>query len=137
MHAADAAGGEDSDAGTVRQVHSGSHGRRACLFPYDGGSQVTTAELDGGRIASGQLFDGLIIQADGWLAPQDCDSGRHDILAADGFLGVPGRLQVVRPGQALGNERRLKRHYGPALVQCRLNFRMNVKPGWDCFHDLR
>ena len=97
----------------------------AAVVPLsDGGGQVAPARLQHVLLA-GQFVQFRLVQADRRPALPDGDRRRHRPLGAHRRLRGERRLQVQRPGQTVGDQRRFQRHDGPALLDRLGDFRTN------------
>ena len=127
MYAADAAGGEDLDAGHVGDYHSGG----------DGGSAVNSAGDERGQVAAaglGDIVSGLaevlyfLIGESRLEAAADNGDGRGDCsVFTYGLFDEHCGLNILRVRHTVGNDGALQRDDGLAGVQRFLNLRCYVK----------
>ena len=105
MDAADAAGGEDFDAGAVGDPHGGGDGGGAVELAGDDDGQVAAAYfadlLSGCR---GQALDLLRAEAGDEFAFYDADGGGVGAMVADDALHFVGEMEVVGVGEAVGDD---------------------------------
>ena len=80
------------------------------------------------EVAQAQLLDPVgerdllqrgVVEADPHPPAEHGDRRRHGAPGADGVLDLARHPQVVGPRQAVGDDRRLQRHHGPALRERR------------------
>ena len=126
MDAADAAGGEDTDARQLRDHHGGGHGGGAgeALREVDG--HVPAADL-AHVLGPAHELQLLAVEADLQLAADDGGGGGDGALGPDDLLHLVGELQVLGIGHAVGEDGGLQGHHGAALVQSLLHFGSNVQ----------
>ena len=104
MDAADAAGGEQLDAGAVGDPHGGGDGCGPVQLAGDDDWQVAAAylaHLSTGR--RGQPFDLLRAEAGDQLTGDDADGGRSRPMVADYALHFMGQFEIVGVGQAVAD----------------------------------
>ena len=112
VHAADAAGGEHTDARHVGDHHRGGDGARAVLALRDEHGQVAAGSLRDARAGAAEVVDLFLGKAR--LEPSaDDGDGRGDRAAfADDALDLEGGLHVLGIGHAVGNDGGFERHDG-------------------------
>ena len=114
VHAADAAGREEADAGQRGRANAGCHSRRSDRAMHDRGCDVARADLD--RPARDALEIG-VRESQAQLAVEDRHRRGHGARLADRGLAAACGAQVVRWRQALADDRRLQRDHRPARVE--------------------
>ena len=117
MDAADAAGGEDADAGHVGDEHGGGHCRGPVGLPGYQGGQIPAAGLGDLPAGLAQVFDLLPAEPGLQAAADDGDGGGDSPIVADGLLHQQGGLHILGVGHAVGDDGALQRHHGAALIQ--------------------
>jgi hypothetical protein len=117
MGAADAAGGEQADAGQVGQRHGGGDGGGGGFLVRDRGGEIAPARLEH-VLRLGQIAQFRLIQADGRYPLEHGDGCRRRPFGAHRRLGRQRRLQVERPREPMRDQRRFQRHHRPALGHC-------------------
>ncbi len=113
MDAAEAAGGEHPDAGPVGEEGGRGDGGAAVLAERRHHREVAQARLVE-ALGRRQLLDLRRGQADRRHARVDADGGRDDAGGAQPLLRLQRYLQVARPGQPVGEDRRLQGDDGGA-----------------------
>ncbi len=128
MHAADAPGDEDFDAGQGGADHGRGHGGGAQLALGQHVGQVAAAHLD--RIRRGtQQLQLVVGQADADLAADDGDGGRHGARVADHLLDFARGVHVLRIGHAVRDDGRLQGDDGLAGGACAGDFGRKEEEG--------
>ena len=117
MDAADAAGGEDADAGHVGDHHGGGDGAGAVLAPGHQHRQVTAAGLGDLRALLAEILD--LLGGEAGLQPpaDDGDGGRDGAVVPDDLLHLQGGLYVLGIGHSVGDDGGLQGHHGLARRQ--------------------
>ena len=131
MHAADAAGGEDLDAGEVGDVHGRCDRRaRSAVARRDRG-EVAARGLDHAARQPRQPLDLVARQADLEAPVEHGDRRRRGALVAHGVLEHQGRLEIGRKRHPMGDDRRLERDdrfvTGQRLGDFRRNFEQRIR----------
>ena len=104
VDAADAARGEQFDAGAVGDPHGGGNGRGPVQLAGDDDGQVAAAHLAHRTIGRcGQPLYLLRAEAGDQLSADDADGGRNRAMLADDALHFMGQFQVVRVGQPVAD----------------------------------
>ena len=111
MYAADAAGGEDIDAGQMRGDHGGRHCCRAIAPHGDADGHVRARDLHD-IFGGGELFELCIAQADMQLPVENRDCRRFRAIFAHGRFDATGDVDVLRIGHAMGDNGTFQRHDG-------------------------
>ena len=122
MDAADAARGEQFDAGAVGDPHGGGNGRGPVQLAGDDDGQVAAAHfahMSVGRRR--QPLDLLRVEAGDQLPADDADGGRNRAMLADNALHFMGQFQVVRVGQPVADYGRFQCN---AFHVCRFRVRV-------------
>ena len=110
MHAAEAAGREDPDAGERGQVRGRRDRRGTAPTSRSEDRQVADARL--GELLLGDAADAVVVEADpGYTVEHRDRRGGHPSIAQD-RLELARRLQIPRARQAVGDDRRLERDDG-------------------------
>ena len=127
MDAADAAGGEDADAGHVGDDHGGGHGGGPVRLPGHQGGQIPAAGLGNLPAGLAQILDLLPAETRFQAAADDGDGGGHGSVVADGLLHQKGGLHILGIGHAVGDDGALQSHHGAALGKSLLHFGRYIK----------
>ena len=122
MHAADATGREHADAGARRQRGSRRDRRRRVAATRKNYRQIRRAGLDEGVRFARQPFELLIRQADLRHAIEHRDRGRNGAGVARRLLQCPTDVEIVRPRQAMRDDRRFEREHRRAASDGSSNF---------------
>ena len=129
VHTADAAGGEDANTRHRGHDHRRGHGGGAVGTEGQQPRQVAPAGLGHRRTAARQRLQ-LGRMQPGLQAPAQHGNGcRHGPMAAQLGLQQLPRVQVVRPGHAVGDQGRLQRHHRGADGQRRGHLGVQVEEG--------
>ena len=116
MDAADAAGGEDLDAGQRRRDHRGRDGRAAPARLPKGRRQVLARDL--GDVARlGERLELVRAEADPDPSIVRGDRGRHGTSGTDRGFGGTRRPQILGPRQAVRGDRGLEGHDGASRLE--------------------
>ena len=129
VHAADAAGGEDLDAGEVRRDHRcGDRGAAGAPFGQREG-QIGARQLErAGRL--GQPFDAAPRDSPILSRPSTTAIGRrHRAFGRDLGLDGGGHRCVVRVGHAVGDDGAFQRHHRRLGLKRRGDRRIEVDEG--------
>jgi hypothetical protein len=125
MHAAEAAGREQPDAGPLGQVRGRGHRRRRAATPGHDEAQVAHARLrdvvafrDGGQRG--------VVQADPRDPVHDRDGCRDRARRSHGVLDFARDPQVVRSRQPVADDGRLQRDHRRAGLQRLLDLRRDL-----------
>src|SRR5258706_412685 len=118
MHPADAAGGEDANAGERGAGQRAGDGGGCGGAPRQRRCEVAPAGLPN-LLFSGQPLDLGWAQAHDRLSIQHGDGGRHGALGRDSIFHRAGNLDVGGPWQPMGDHSGLERDHGPACCQRR------------------
>jgi hypothetical protein len=113
VHAAETPGGEDPDPGALRQVRG--RGDRGCAVPAerDRRRQVADADLLDG-VAVGEVRELIVGEPDARHTAEHGDGRGHGPFLGDRALGLPSDREVLRPRQAVADDRAFQRDDGPA-----------------------
>ena len=127
VHTADAAGGEDADAGHIGNDHGGGDGGGAVRAAGNQRRQVASAGLGDAAAGLAEVFDLVTAEARLEAAADDGDRGGHGAVVADGLLDQQRGLHILGVGHAVGDDGALQRDDGLARVERGLYFGGNVK----------
>lgn len=127
VDSADSAGGEEADAGAVGGEHRPGNGGAAAFPLQDGGGKVAAADFADVCLA-GQAFQFGVAQAEADFSVQDGDGGRLSAVLAHDALHLAGELQVLRAGQAVGDDGRFEGNNGGKFVYG--NGHAPIIPAW-------
>ena len=127
VHTADAAGGEDADAGKVGDNHGGGDGGGAVRTAGHQRRQVAAAGLGDAAAGFAEVFDLVTAEACLEAAADHGDRGGHGAVGADRLLDQQGGLDVFGIRHAVGNDRALQGNDGLPLLQGVLDLRRNIQ----------
>src|SRR4051812_36641333 len=116
MDAAEPARGEYADAGALGEVRGGGDGRRTVRLAGSDHREVPDAALGDVRRIGEPLQRG-VVEADVHLPAEDRDRGGRGAVVADDLFDLARDTQIVRPGQAVGDDRALERDDGRLRVE--------------------
>ena len=122
MHAANAAGGKDMDAGECGDLHGGGDGGAGNGALDQQRRNVAPAGLGGLAALERQPLQVLARHADAEAAIHDGDGGGHRAMGAHHILDLARHGEVLRIGHAMGDDGRFQRHDGLACGQRLLHF---------------
>ena len=126
VDAADAAGGEDADAGHLGHEHRGGDGGRAVMAVRDVDGHVAAGDLaDVLRLA----HDGEVVlaEADLELAADDGHRRGHSAVIAHDLLDLRGEAEVLGVGHTVAEYRALERDNGLPRVEGGLDLGLDVE----------
>jgi len=113
VHAADAPGGEHSDAGERGDAHGGRHGGGASGLRGDQPWQIAGGGLVH-AVLGAQAFQLVGVEADAAHAVEHCDGGRCRAVGAHDAFHLGCHLHVLRVGHAMADDGALQRDHGMA-----------------------
>src|SRR2546425_11938135 len=111
MRAANAASGQELDAGAMRDPNCRCDRRRTIPLVRHSDSQVARADLLD-VVPFGNLFDLILIETDTKLAIENRDRGRSRAGIVDDLFEPLRCLKVLRARQAVRYHGRFQRDYG-------------------------
>ena len=122
MHAADAAGSEDLDAGHGSNDHRGGDCGGAVLAPGDEYGQVAARGLGHSLSFVAQILNFFGGATSLEFAADDSDGGGCSTIVTDGLLDTQCRFHILGIRHAVGDDGGFKGDHGAALVECLLHF---------------
>ena len=127
MHAANAAGGEEADAGHVGNDHGCGNGGSAVLTPGAQHGQVPAGSLVNGAALLAEVLDLLSGQTGLQAAADDGDGSRHSTVLADDLLNVQSGFHVLGVGHTVGDDGGFQGNNGLAVGQSLSDFGIDVQ----------
>ena len=111
MYAADAAGGENLDAGHVGNNHGGGNGGSPVLTPGAQYGQIPAGGLGNGLALLAEVLNLLGGKASLQTAADDGDGGRHGTVVPDNLLHSQSGFHVLGIGHTVGDDGGLQSHH--------------------------
>ena len=127
MHPADAAGGEDADAGHAGDDHGGGHSGGTVGLPGDQHRQIPAAGLGDAAAGFAEILNLFTAEPGLQAAADDGDGGGNGAVVPEGLLHPQGGFHVLGIGHAVGDDGALQGDDWPALLQGLGHFGRHVK----------